>query len=141
MRVQRQRVIERDKPKEKIFKTLVQDFFLTYPEINKAVIYIEKPITTRSEAQNRLYWMWIDVASENIGYNKDEIAVIFKDLFLGYKTFTTRKGKEITELRSSTELKVAEFKEYLDQIDMLMAEQNITLPRPEDLYDKAMGYK
>jgi hypothetical protein len=136
-----QRIVEKHKPKEQVFKSLVKDFFHENPDVEKAVVSIKKPITTRSEAQNRLYWMWIDVASHNIGYNKDEIAVIFRDLFLGYKTFTTKKGKEITELRSSTELKVAEFKDYLDQIDILMAEQNIPLPRPKDVYDKAMGLK
>jgi hypothetical protein len=47
----------------------------------------------------------------------------------------------IKELRSTTKLKVKEFKDYLEQIDILMSEYGIILSRPEDLYYESMGIK
>ena len=75
-----------------------------------------------------------------LGYTKDETHVILRDKFLGY-TETTTKLSVIKELRSTTKLKVKEFKDYLEQIDILMSEYGIILPRPEDLYYESMGIK
>jgi hypothetical protein len=44
-------------------------------------------------------------------------------------------------LRSTTDLKVGEFKDYLEQIDIFASEYGIVLPRPEDLYFESMLIK
>ena len=134
------RVIERTKPKQHILESMIQAHFKEYPDADKAIIEIKDDKDSRSVKQNRLYWEWVSVIGSELGYTKDETHVILRDKFLGY-TETTTKLSVIKELRSTTKLKVKEFKDYLEQIDILMSEYGIILPRPEDLYLESMGIK
>ncbi len=136
------RIIERSKEKRNIIESMVVLHFNEHPDSDKAIIEIKEDKDSRSVKQNRLYWEWIGtVISPELGYTKDETHMILRDKFLGYNEITTKKGETVRELRSTTKLKVGEFKDYLEQIDILMAEYGIVLPRPEDLYYESMGYK
>jgi len=136
------RIIERKKEKRHIIESMIVSHFSQFSEDDKAVIEIKQDKDSRSTKQNRLYWEWIGtVISPELGYTKDEAHMILRDKFLGYNEITTKKGETVRELRSTTKLKVGEFKDYLEQIDILMAEYGIVLPRPEDLYLESMGYK
>ena len=53
------RVISKDKPKEIIFSSLVKEFFGNNPDEDIATVSIEKGKPKRSNAQNRLYWSWV----------------------------------------------------------------------------------
>ena len=134
------RVIERTKPKQHILESMIQAHFKEYPDSDKAIIEIKDDKESRSIKQNRLYWEWVSVIGGELGYTKDETHAILRDKFLGY-TETTTKLSVIKELRSTTKLKVGEFKDYLEQIDILMSEYGIILPRPEDVYYESMGIK
>jgi ribosomal protein L7/L12 len=134
------RVIERTKPKQHILESMIQAHFKEYPDADKAIIEIKDDKESRSVKQNRLYWEWVSVIGGELGYTKDETHAILRDKFLGY-TETTTKLSVIKELRSTTKLKVKEFKDYLEQIDILMSEYGIILSRPEDLYYESMGIK
>ena len=134
------RVIERTKPKQHILESMIQAHFKEYPDSDKAIIEIRDDKDSRSVKQNRLYWEWVSVIGGELGYTKDETHAILRDKFLGY-TETTTKLSVIKELRSTTKLKVGEFKDYLEQIDILMSEYGIILPRPEDVYYESMGIK
>jgi hypothetical protein len=135
------RLIERTKPKQHILESMIQAHFKEYPDADKAIIEIKDDKESRSVKQNRLYWEWIGtVISPELGYTKDETHAILRDKFLGY-TETTTKLSVIKELRSTTKLNVKEFKDYLEQIDILMSEYGIILPRPEDVYYESMGIK
>lgn len=134
------RVIERRKEKRHIIESMIVSHFSEHPESEKAIIEIKDDKDSRSTKQNRLYWEWIGtVISPELGYTKDEAHMILRDKFLGYNVVTTKKGETVRELRSTTKLKVGEFKDYLEQIDMLMSEYGIVLPRPEDLYYESLG--
>ena len=133
------RVIERTKEKRHIIETMVVSHFSEFPEDDNAIIEIKQNLDSRSTKQNRLYWQWIKVMTET-GYTKDEMHSILRDKFLGYDEVTT-KTNVIRVLRSTTDLKVGEFKDYLEQIDIFASEYGIVLPRPEDLYLESMGYK
>ena len=130
------RVIERIKEKRNIIETMVVSHFSEFPEDDNAIIEIKQNLDSRSTKQNRLYWQWIKVMTET-GYTKDEMHVIMRDKFLGYEEVTT-KTDVIRVLRSTTDLKVGEFKDYLEQIDIFASEYGIVLPRPEDLYLESM---
>ena len=134
------RVIERTKPKQHILESMIQAHFKEYPDSDKAIIEIKDDKESRSIKQNRLYWEWVSVIGGELGYTKDETHAILRDKFLGY-TETTTKLSVIKELRSTTKLKVGEFKDYLEQIDIFVSEYGIMLPRPEDLYYESMGIK
>lgn len=133
------RVIERTKEKRHIVESMIVSHFSQFPDDEKAIIEIRRDKDNRSTKQNNLYWMWLKVLSET-GHSEDELHTILRHKFLGYTEVTT-KGETIKELRSTTKLKVGEFKEYLEEIDMFSAQYGIILPRPEDLYYESMGYK
>ena len=134
------RVIERTKPKQQILESMIQAHYKEFPDSDKAIVEIKEDKDSRSVKQNRLYWEWISVIGNELGYTKDETHAILRDKFLGY-TETTTKFNVIKELRSTTKLTVKEFKDYLEQIDMFISEYGIILPRPEDLYYESMGIK
>jgi len=133
------RVIERIKEKRHIIETMVVSHLNELPEDDNAIIEIKQNLDSRSTKQNRLYWQWIKVMTET-GYTKDEMHSILRDKFLGYDEVTT-KTNVIRVLRSTTDLKVGEFKDYLEQIDIFASEYGIVLPRPEDLYFESMLIK
>jgi len=135
------RVIERNKPKQHILQMMCRDFF-SENDVQDAVVEIKPRTQQRSHAQNSLYWEWIEkVISPELGYTRDETHALLRDKFLGYNQYKNKKGSEIKELRSTAKLSTKEFSLYLEQIDILMTQYNITLPRPEDVYDRAMGIK
>ena len=93
---------------------------------------------TRSKAQNRLYWKWLTVISDYTGHTKEELHAELAYRFLEPLVLTI-EGKEVTMVRSTTGLKVKEFTEYLNDIEMFAHDLSLVLPYPEDLYYEAMG--
>lgn len=137
VKIAMKRVIERDKPKQQIIEAWVKGFFSKHPKCVRAVIDIKEDKPTRSQAQNDLYWAWLGVLTET-GYTKTELHKLFRHEHLGYEV-NEINGVKIEELRSTKALKVAEFKDYLDQIDRFAAEFGILLPKDKDLYYQSMG--
>jgi hypothetical protein len=121
------RLIQRDKGKAHILQMMCRDFFSSN-DCQTALVEIREDKLSRSQKQNALYWIWIDTIGGELGYTKDETHMLFRDKFLGYNELTTKKGEQIRELRSTTKLKVGEMKDYLEQIDMFVAEWGIVLP-------------
>jgi len=135
------KVIEKDKPKEDIFKAAVKEFYKDNPDVDKAIIDIRPYKVTRSTAQNSLLHLWIGLIAQELGYTNDAMKTILVEKFLGYEQVKTKSDKVIKTLRSTSKLKVDEFAQFLTDIDMFMAEWQFTLPHPDDLYYTAMGYK
>ena len=66
------RVIYKDKPKSEAFRSLVNDFFKANPDVGVATIYIIKDKPKRSSVQNKLYWSWVSIIGNELGYSKEE---------------------------------------------------------------------
>ena len=114
------RVIYRDKPKEAIFRTLVQNFFNNNPDCEVATISITKDKPKRSDAQSRLFHYWRDIIAEEMGESKEETKKLIKKKF---------------SIVSTKDLEVAEFVDFLRDIDDFFAgEYKIKLPRNEDYH-------
>jgi len=114
------RVIYRDKPKEAIFRTLVQNFFNNNPDCEVATISITKDKPKRSDAQNRLFHTWRDIIAEEMGESKEEAKKQIKKKF---------------NVVSTKDLEVEEFVEFLRDIDDFFGgEYQIKLPRNEDYH-------
>ena len=114
------RVIYRDKPKEAIFRTLVQNFFNNNPDCEVATISITQDKPKRSDAQNRLFHTWRDIIATEIGESKKEAKKQIKKKF---------------SIVSTKDLEVAEFVDFLRDIDDFFAgEYKIKLPRNEDYH-------
>lgn len=110
---------------------------------------IDEYKTTRSSAQNRLYWMWLKIIADHVTHH-DTSGTLFSDNdmhdWLREKFLDTRlievRGEFVKSRKSTTKLNTKEFTDYLEKIDMFCAQTlNLVLPHPEDLYYSAMGIK
>ena len=114
------RIIHKDKPKEDIFRSLVQVFWKDNPDCEVATISITKDKPKRSDAQNRLFHTWRDIIAEEMGESKKETKKLIKNQF---------------SIISTKDLEVDEFVEFLRDIDDFFAgEYQIKLPRNEDYH-------
>ena len=95
----------------------------------------------RSLSQNKLYFMWMKVIGDSIGYTSEEMHAIMADKFLTTE-FVEYGGNKIKRDKSTSRLNTKEFTEYLEKIDRWAAgEMGIVLPSPEDLIYEAMGIR
>lgn len=86
---------------------------------------------SRSVAQNRLYWMWVHVLSDYLGYDEQELHLLFRERFLGYEPVEIR-GETVHTLKSTTELTVRQFTDYLNRVARLAYYLEVTLPYPDE---------
>ena len=86
----------------------------------------------RSDAQNRLYWYWVDILAKEVGYAKNEMHLVLADKFLPKIEFTTKGGKQISQIPSTRELNIEEFIDYICEIEMFSGEWGIKLPHNQD---------
>ena len=100
-------------------------------------VEIKKKTKARTLSQNALYWRWMEnivsLASEDTGYEKDELAAYFKSEFLP-KRIVTIGGVE-TEIPGSTKkLTTKEMVSYMDRIDRFCIQNlAISLPIPQEM--------
>jgi hypothetical protein len=134
-------VIERNKGNAHPLQMLCRGFFSSH-DVTKAIVEIKEDKLTRSQAQNELYFMWVDTyIRQELGYSKHETHKALVEELLGYDVTTGFNG-EISSLKETKNLKVAEFSNYLEEVDRFCAERlSIILPHPSDIYYKAMGVK
>lgn len=102
---------------------------------------------TRSLAQNRLMWFWYKhirlhmLAVKGEWYSEKSLHRYFSDMFMPWVTETVF-GKVINRQKTSSELNVKEFSEYLTNLERYCYDNEniqLVLPRPEDMYHMAMG--
>ena len=93
---------------------------------------------SRSAAQDRLYWMWEHVLADYIGYDEQELHLMFRERWLGYEPVIIR-GVPVHTFKSTTELTVRQFTDYLNRVARLAYYLNVVLPQPDET-DLAMGY-
>ena len=121
------RVIKRNEPKKHIFKDASDTFFRDNPDVDIATVCIYEGKPKRSDAQARLYFTWRDICQKEwSGYgvqNKNDLHDYYKDEFI--------------EGKSTKNLTVQEFVDFLQQIDEHAANRGVTLPRTND-YQEAM---
>lgn len=85
----------------------------------------------RSSQQNRLYWTWVTIIAESLGYTKDELHEIFKNQFITHYQVMW-KGKAMNIPKSTTTLSKSDFVEYMMTIERFAAEEGIELPDPNE---------
>jgi hypothetical protein len=109
------------------------------PLDGKMKVEIKKVTSKRSDAQNKLYWMWVGILADELGYTKIEMHESLVQSLLA-PVVKEIHGKMITIWPSTTSLKVGEFAEFLNDIDVFsITDLGITLPKPMDEYHMAMG--
>jgi len=108
-------------------KKVLEDFVKTLPN-GKVEMNIKRYRKKRSNPQNALMWIWLEYISEHTGYDKDELHITFRSMFL------TDKTQKIPLVRSTTALNTLEFMTYLRKIEQVATELDIILPNPEDYW-------
>lgn len=100
---------------------------------------------SRSLAQNRLLWMWLDEIRHHCHdtgicdlYASEVWKERFQRLMLPVKVMEVF-GEVIHVSTGTSELRVREFSEFLEKIEMYAAQElHLEVTRPDDLYWKAM---
>lgn len=96
-------------------------------------ITVQKLRSKRSVQQNRLYWLYATILSNEIGYSKEETHEILKFKFLKREKVDEASGQVLEYLKSTAELTKAEFADLISQTIQFAAENfNIVLPLPQE---------
>jgi len=94
----------------------------------------------RSNPENRYYWgVIVELLSQELGYEREEMHEILKAIFLKEKTFLKTKAgvEEVAFARSTSELNTAEFEDYLRRIRVFAStELGIFVPLPNEAIDE-----
>ena len=100
-------------------------------EGKRVVITIDKVKSKRTAAQNRLWWMYIGILSDHLGYHKDEMHEICKFKFLKKEKLIEQTGEILEFVGSTTELSKGEFAEVVDRLRQWADESfSVYLPLP-----------
>lgn len=87
----------------------------------------------RTEDQNALYWSWLRIISKETGDSTKGLHAFYGDEFLP-KEHNIVMGKKVEEIKSTTELGVKAFTEYLKNVERHAGSfLGIMLPHPGDL--------
>jgi len=85
----------------------------------------------RSNPQNALYWKWITIIADTLGYDKDELHDAFKRKFIGLDQGVDMFGNLYLMPKSSAKLKKGEFTTYMNKVYAFATSEGIILPQPD----------
>lgn len=103
-------------------------------------VVIRKAKSKRSQAQNKLYWKWMELLANETGYTKPQWHEFFKAKFILPKIeMITMFDKTIpSQTPTTTKESVKEFTDYLNEIELwVMDNMGYSFPVDDD-YRKAM---
>lgn len=98
-------------------------------------VEIKSLLNSRSQQQNRYMWGIVyKIIGDELGMTSEEVHEVYKEKFLSYKKEI--KGKFYTFTKSTTELNVVEFGEYLDKvIRHASSELGLIIPEPDSEFE------
>ena len=94
-------------------------------------VEIKRYVKNRSKAQNRTYWMWLNVISDYNGDKPEDLHDLFKVKFLGIEQKMVM-GENLMTPKSTSDLTTDEFAEYMVKVAALAGSLGIVLPMPDD---------
>lgn len=99
--------------------------------LNKPLkITIEEVRKQRSLSANGLYWKWMQEAGDHLGYDKDEMHEVCKEVANCPVTEIEIDGEKVV-VRSSSKLNDADFAAYMDRCYRRLSEYGCVLTLPE----------
>lgn len=100
-------------------------------EGKRVEITIQKLKSSRSIMQNRLWWLYVTILANELGYSKDEMHEICKFKFLKKEKIDEKTGELFQYIGSTATLGKGEFVDLVDSLIRWSAETfNIVLPLP-----------
>jgi len=94
-------------------------------------VKFSKPTVLRNLKQNSYYWLLLTEIAQHTGNTAEDLHHVFKDKLLPRK-FVHLGDKEIELRKSTTDLSVAEFQSYLEQV-RAFASTELHLNLPENM--------
>lgn len=123
-------ILKINKPQD---KEAVRQYIDRLPD-KQFIVSITKKKEIRTIPQNRLYQLWIACICDDIGYEHEELKLIYRMMFLRKKEYVI-DGSRVEIPISTTELNTAEFTDYLERIERHASSfHGVILPHPEDLH-------
>lgn len=113
---------------------VLQRVYHTLAELNPAKewdVEIKPHSKKRSNPANALYWKWLEIIGDDMGYTKDELHDEFASRFVGVVSKATISGKLLAVPASTSALSTKDFAEYMDKVYAFAHSQGITLPTPD----------
>lgn len=102
-------------------------------EGKRVEIKIQRLKSKRSDQQNRLWWLYMNIISKELGYTKDEAHEIFKYKLLKREKVDENTGEVYEYLGSTTKLSKGEFADLVNELIRFCAETlKIVLPLPNE---------
>lgn len=103
-----------------------EEFLKIHPEVE---IEVSPYKPQRTVLQNRLLWHYYTEIGKQIGCTKNQMHLFYRNEFLGPKLVEVM-GKCFNELPSTQDLNTKEMVEYITNIEIHAAENNLTLSAP-----------
>ena len=99
-------------------------------------IIIRKLTKKRSLQQNKLWWLYVNILANELGYDKDEMHDILKMQINPKEKVNEKTGLVMIYGGSTKDLKVSEFMELIERLVRWSAENlNISLPMPNEMQE------
>lgn len=141
---------------ESVMKHCFTEIVKQYESGQVCSVVITDKNETRTQAQNRLYWLWLKQIKDKTGQDDDDLHVMFKRLFLAkiyarddgemaqlFESLNTLKRQPNYEQEvalpfakrflTTTQATTAQFSEYLNEIEVWAFGRGIPLKIPDDL--------
>jgi len=104
----------------------VGDLALSDPPLE---VVVRRHQDKRSRDQNALYWSWLHVIGDDLGYSAEEVHEALKMKFLPMRpVMLDRLDQTVVVTSSTAKLPVAEFAAYMDKVSAWAVGQGIRLP-------------
>ena len=95
----------------------------------------------RSLAQNKLFWKYMGIIGEDLGYDPQSCKEVICQKLLGTECKVIM-GDTITVIKGTSKLNTKEFANFIEAIiRFAITDLGINLPTSDDLYFESMGIK
>ncbi len=97
-------------------------------------VEVKRYVKQRTLPANNLYWRWLSIIGDHLGYDKDEMHDVMREKFLPVEVVEVCgvRRKKLTST-SDPGFTTADMSAYMDRIDRFAAQElGILLPHPED---------
>ena len=100
-------------------------------EGKRVEITISRAKSKRSTLQNALYWVYVTILADELGYTKQEMHDVIKYKFLKYEKVFEKTGEILMTFGSTTQLSRSDFADLIDELQRWAAESlGVVLPEP-----------
>lgn len=104
---------------------------LTNFEGKRIVITISKAKSQRTVSQNALWWVYVTMIANELGYSKEEMHEVIKFKFMKCEKVNEKTGEVMQYLKSTTDLSKMDFADLINDLQRWAAESlGIVLPEP-----------